>query len=130
MTHTVRLTGEYSRAQARRLIEKAPAGFVMTIAEPKRSNDQNAKMHAMLSDVSRACPEGRRLVPDVWKALFLQALGHDVRFEPALDGRGLVPIGFRSSTLNKQQFSDLIEVIYEYGARHGVRWSEPMEKAA
>jgi hypothetical protein len=47
-----------------------------------------------------------------------------VQFADGLDGAGPFPLGFRSSKLTKQQMSDLIEVIYEYGARHGVEWSE------
>jgi hypothetical protein len=74
--------------------------------------------------VSRAKPEGRELTPEVWKALFLHSLGHQQRFEMALDGNGVIPIGFRSSRLTKEQFSDLIEVIREYGARHGVRFMD------
>jgi hypothetical protein len=84
----------------------------------------------MLSDVSRAKPEGRELTPDVWKSLFLHALDHAQRFEMALDGKGMVPVGFRSSRLTKEQMSDLIEMIYEYGARHGVEWSDPQRSAA
>jgi hypothetical protein len=38
---------------------KAPDGTVVQFKEPTRTSDQNAKMWAMLSDVSRAKPEGR-----------------------------------------------------------------------
>lgn len=48
--------------------------------------------------------------------------------EMALDGRGVVPVGFRSSRLTKEQMSDLMEMISEYGARHGVEWSEPQQQ--
>jgi hypothetical protein len=124
VTQTIRLVGDRQRALAHRLIDKAGDGFVVKISEPTRTDDQNAKMWAILSDVSRAKPDGRSLVPEVWKSLFLQALGHDQRFEQALDGRGVVPVGFRSSRLTKAQMADLIELIYEFGARHSVRWSE------
>lgn len=78
----------------------------------------------MLTEISVAKPGGRELTPDVWKALFLHALDHSQRFEMALDGQGMVPVGFRSSKLSKDQMSDLIETIYEYGARHGVLFQE------
>lgn len=112
--------------RAKRLIDAAPEGAVMNIRPATRSAEQNAKLWAMLSDVSRAKPEGRELTPEVWKVLFMAALGHAVRFEVGLDGSGVVPIGFRSSRLNKAQMSDLIEMIYEYGARHGVQWTEEL----
>jgi hypothetical protein len=121
---TIRLTNELNRARAAKWCQTAPDGAIVNIREATRSNLQNAKLWAMLSDVSRAKPEGRELTPDVWKALFMHALDQAQRFEMALDGKGMVPVGFRSSRLTKDQMGDLIEVIYEYGARHGISWSE------
>jgi len=128
--HTVILRSDYQRIQAQRLIEKAPHGAVLNIRPARRTTDQNALMWAMLSEISRAKPEGRMLTPDVWKALFLHSLDHAQRFEMALDGKGMVPVGFRSSRLSKQQFSDLIEVIHEYAARHGIPLSDEISAAA
>lgn len=112
------------REAAHQLVDAAPDGAVLNIEEQRRTVDQNAKMWAMLSDISRAKPDSRSLTPDVWKALFLHSLDHAQRFEMALDGNGMVPVGFRSSRLTKQQMADLITVIEEYGARHGVAWSD------
>lgn len=103
---------------------------MMTIDPPHRTIPQNALLWVILSDVSRAKPEGRRLTPDVWKALFMHSLDHATRFEMALDGNGMVPVGFRSSRLTKDQMSDLIEEIFRYGSEHGVVWSEPGEQTS
>jgi len=43
MTHTVILRSDYQRQLAARLIAKAPDGYVVTIAQPKRTDDQNRK---------------------------------------------------------------------------------------
>ena len=130
MTQTIRLVGAYQRQRAKELIDKAPDGHVVKVSEPTRTGEQNDRMWAMISDVSRAKPEGRTHVPEVWKAIFMQACGHAVAFETGLNGQPF-PIGFRSSRLTKSQMSDLIECIYEYGARHGVRWTElPLRDAA
>lgn len=126
---TVRLVGETQRAFAHRLIDRAPAGAVLNIREAARSADQNAKLWAMISDISRAKPEGRTHTAEAWKALFMHACGHAVQFENGLNGQPF-PIGFRSSRLTKSEMSDLIETIYEYGERHGVAWSEPRERHA
>jgi hypothetical protein len=128
MTHTVRLTGEYSRAQARRLIEKAPAGFVMTIAEPKRTLEQSAKMWAMLSDISRAKPLDRRHTPEDWKAIIMNACGWECQFMTGLDGRPF-PQGFRSSQLTKSQMATMIEYMMAFGAENGVHWSDERKAA-
>lgn len=116
--HTVILRTH--REFAHRMIDVAPAGSVMSVSKPKRSLDQNARLWALLSRISAAKPEGRELTPDVWKSLFLHSLDHAQRFELALDSKGMVPVGFRSSKLTKQQFSDLFLVIEEYAARHGI----------
>ena len=125
MTQTVILRGLEQRALACALIQKAPADAVVTVKEATRNADQNAKLWAMLSDISRAKPEGRMWTPETWKAAFMHSLGHQVQFCEGLDNAGPFPVGFRSSRLSKRQFADLITVVYEYGDRHGVRWSEP-----
>jgi hypothetical protein len=121
---TVILRSPASRDGAKRLIELAPLGAILNIRPATRTNEQNALMWALLSEISRAKPEGRELTPEVWKSLFLHALGHAQRFEMALDGNGVVPVGFRSSRLTKEQMSDLIEMIHEYAARHGIELKE------
>lgn len=123
--HTVFLRSDTHRAFAQRLIKKAPAGYMVQVSQPKRTDDQNAKMWAMLTDISRARPEGRVLTPDLWKAVFMNACGHEVQFIEGLDGGTPFPVGFRTSKLSKTQMSILITFIYEYGDRHGVVWSEP-----
>ena len=128
MTQTVILRGLEQQALACELIRRAPPDAVVIIKEATRNLDQNAKLWAMLSDVSRAKPEGRSWVPETWKAAFMHSLGHQVQFCEGLDGSGPFPLGFRSSRLSKRQFADLITVVYEYGDRHGVQWSEPPPK--
>jgi hypothetical protein len=124
MTQTVILR-QHNRALAHRLIDAAPDGHVCKVSPPKRTSDQNDKMWAMLSDVARAKPQGRNLPPEVWKCLFMSEAGFEARWEPSLDGQGVVHVGFKSSRLNKAQFSELIEAISAFGAEHGVQWSDP-----
>lgn len=112
------------RTNAMLAIERAPDGYRVTIAEPKRSNDQNAKMWVMLSDVANARPEGRQWTPETWKCAFMHFLGHQVRFAEGLDGTGPFPLGFMSSKLKVGQMADLITCIQKYGDEHGVPWSE------
>lgn len=124
MAQTVRLIGEDQRRLALRLIAAAPANAVVTIAEAKRSNDQNAKLWALLSDIARARPMGRRHTPDDWKALAMNACGWDCQFQEGLDGRPF-PVGFRSSRLTVGQMANLITWLYAFGSEYGVQWSEP-----
>lgn len=124
MAQTIILRGPSQRDLAKRLIDTAPDDGVVTVSAPKRNLDQNSRLWAMISDVSRAKPEGRTHTPEVWKALFMASCGHQVRFEVGLDNTPF-PIGFSSSRLTKREFADLITVVQEYGDRHGVAWTEP-----
>lgn len=131
MAQTVILRGPSQRAFVKQMIDKAPVDAVVQISEAKRNDDQNARMWAMLSDVSRAKPEGRHWTPETWKCAFMHSLGHQVRFCEGLDNSGPFPMGFKSSKLTVRQMADLITVISEYGDRHGVRWTDPaLERAA
>ena len=112
------------RRNAINAIMAAEDGARLTIAPAQRSNDQNAKMWAMLADVARSQPEGRNWTPETWKAAFMHYLGHQVMFADGLDGSGPFPVGFRTSRLTVGQMSDLITVIYQYGDEHGVEWTE------
>ncbi len=122
---TVILRGPDQRALACQIVERAPVDAIVNVREATRNVEQNARMWAMLSDVSRAKPEGRMWVPETWKAAFMHSLGHQMRFAEALDGTGPFPLGYRTSRLTVKQMADLITVISEYGDRHGVQWSEP-----
>ena len=124
MAQTVILRAKSQREFAKSMIDRAPDDAVVTIKEASRTLDQNARLWAMISDVSRSKPEGRMHTPEVWKNLFMNACGHAVQFELGLDGKPF-PVGFRSSRLNKSQMSDLMEFVTEYGTRHGVKWSDP-----
>ena len=115
------------KRNALQAVAAAGDDYVVTIAKPTRSNQQNARMWAQLADIANARPEGRQWTPETWKCAFLHSLGHQVRFAEGLDGSGPFPIGFHSSTLTVGQMADLITVISEYGDRHGVEWSETMK---
>jgi hypothetical protein len=117
---TIVLRSDASRATARRLIDIAPPGAVVNVREAKRTNAQNDLMWALLGAISRAKPQGRVLTPDVWKSVVLAACGHQVRFEPTLDGQGVIPIGFRSSRLTKAEMSEVIECIVAFAAENEV----------
>jgi hypothetical protein len=102
----------------------------MVLSKPTRSLRQNAKLHPMLQDIQRQVEGFERFTLDDIKLRFLNALGTEMRFLPELEGQGMFPVGLRSSTLTVEQFSGLVELLYAFGAKHGVRWSEPRQDAA
>ena len=120
---TILLRGQPQRDLAKRLIDLAPIDAVVNVKEATRNADQNAKLWAMLSDISRAKPDGRTMTAELWKAVFMQACGHEVQFLNGLDGMPF-PAGFRSSRLTVRQMADLISFVSAYGDQHGVKWSD------
>lgn len=119
------LRGNAQRALAIRLIADAPVNYAVTISEPTRSLDQNAKLWPMLADVSgQVAWYGRKLKPDDWKDIFTASLRKpDV--VPGIDPGTVVVLGQRTSRMGKREFADLVELIYAFGAEHDVQWSEP-----
>jgi hypothetical protein len=117
-----------SRAERERVANWAarlPSGTRVEFKEAKRSLPQNDRMWAMLTEVAIHVPwHGAKLRPDDWKLLFLEALKREVRAVPNLDGSGLVNLGQSSSDLSKGEMGDLIELIYAFGAEHGVQFRE------
>lgn len=126
---TIILGSRYERQKAHELIDAAPVNAVCNIKEPTRSLPQNDRLWAMLSDVSRAKPQGRRHTPDMWKALFMKACGHHVQFLEGLDGEPF-PVGFRSSRLSVRQMTELMDFIDAWGTEQGVQWSDKHRSAA
>ena len=125
---TIRSTADRERVQ--RLVEAAPFESRVEIKAAKRTIPQNDRMWAMLTDIAQQLPwHGQRLRPDDWKLLFLDALNRDARLLPNLDGTGFVDMGTRSSDLSKDEMSDLIELIFEFGARHDVKFQDDARAA-
>jgi hypothetical protein len=126
MMQTVILRGQPQRNLAKQFIDKAPENSVVKISPLTRSSEQNNKMWGLIEDVMNAMPEGRHHTKEVWKAIFMNALGHETAFAMGINNE-IFPIGFKSSQLSVRQMSDLIEMIYSYGAKHNVKWSEKYE---
>lgn len=120
---TIHSTADRERAQ--RILAAAPFGSRVEVKAAKRTLPQNDRMWAMLTEIAQQLPwHGMRLRPDDWKLLFLDALKRELRNVPNLDGTGFVNINQSSSDLTKSEMSDLIELIAEFGARHGVKFAD------
>lgn len=119
------LDSPISRQRAAAWVHKAPHGTRCEFKASKRSLPQNDRMWAMLTDIARQLPwHGVVLKPDDWKLIFLDALKRELRMVPNLDGTGFVNIGRSSSDLSKGEMGDLMTLIEEFGARHGVSFHD------
>lgn len=103
----------------------APAGWNVTFRPPTRSLDQNALLHAVLTDISKQVEWfGQKFTPEIWKRLcmaaWLREKNEKPMLIPALDGYGVDIIFERTSKLTTAQCSDLVEWCFAFGAEKGV----------
>lgn len=116
-----RLVHEPARVGAANYAMHAPDGWVVTFSEPTRSLDQNALLWPLLDDVSKQVEwYGNRLTSDEWKDVLTAALRKE-KVVPGING-GFVVLGQRTSKMGKREFSELIELVYAFGAQQGVRF--------
>jgi hypothetical protein len=112
-----------NRGELIRALEAAPLGAQFELVDDPRTLAQNRLMWALLNDVSaQLIWGGEYRDPEDWKCAFMKALGVKLKFMPAIDGNGVVALGYRSSKLDKEKFSELIETIYSEGVSRGVRF--------
>lgn len=122
---TVVLNSKARREQAARWCLHAPLNTRVEFKEAKRSLPQNDRFWAMLTDVAKQVKwHGLKLSPDDWKLIFLASLHQEMRLVPNLDGTGFVNLGRSSSDLSKAEMSDLIELIFAFGAKRGVEFHD------
>lgn len=94
------------------------------VCERKRSDEQNALLHAMLTEVSRKLEfNGKKLSVDEWKLVFVSAhaiaTGKPAEMVIGLEGE---VINLRESTaqMSVKRLSSLIEYIHAYCADKGM----------
>lgn len=119
------LANDTVRQRVKMFIDQAPEYYRVEIAEPKRSLDQNDKLHAMLTELAAQVKwHGQHLSIADWKLLFLDALISELRIIPNMNGNGFVNLGRSTSKLSKAEFSDLMQLIEAFGASHGVKFND------
>ena len=96
--------------------------MVLEVKPFTRSLEQNARLWAMLTDISRQVDwYGRKLTPHDWKHVFTASLKkQDV--VPGIDG-GFVVLGASTSKMTKAEMCDLQTLIEAFGAERDVRFS-------
>ena len=125
----IMLVGGPSRSLAIKAIQEAPVGYICKVGPETRTDRQNRLMWPLLTDVDRQVPwHGRaRLREPNWKNLFMGSL-NDTEYVPSLDGRSVMPLDLSTSILTKPRFSNLIEVIYSFGAERAVTFRTDRKK--
>jgi len=88
----------------------------------RRSNDQNAKMWAMLNEIADQVEHnGSHYNPDQWKAILMHGWRQEISFLPSIDGKTFVPYAGRSSILTIAEMAEFLEYIQWFAAARNVK---------
>ncbi len=117
------------RENACRAILRAEPGYVVTIAEPTRSSEQNAFFHSICSDIAKSGHPfaGKPRDAGVWKVLLIS--GHAIATKegtevlPGLEGE-FVNIRESSARMSVRRAASLIEYAIAYCASNGIALTE------
>lgn len=110
------LAHDVARSNAKIAVAEAPEGYAVEIKPITRSLAQNAKLHALLTDIAKALEwAGAKRDVETWKRLltaaWLRARGEPIEMLPALDGHGVDIVFRRTSELSVNEMIELIEYI-------------------
>lgn len=124
-----RLVNERVRANAMQALHMAPPGYVVTIAPPTRSGEQNAYLHSLLTDLARSGLEwaGKRRTMEEWKAIIISghavATGGGGEVIPGIEGE-FVAIRESSAHMSVARAASLITYLLAFCDMHGVELRE------
>lgn len=126
---TIFLVGDIQKQYAKQCIDQAPNDYVCLIKQKTRTLEQNAKFHAMCTDVSKQCKyAGTKRSVKQWKLIFIS--GHAVATNqpaecvPGIEGE-FINLRESSADMSVKRLSSVIEYMLAWGAENNVVWSEP-----
>jgi hypothetical protein len=122
--NAITLQSRSDRERAAAWCANAPTGTSVEFRGPRRNLDQNALMWSLLGQISKQVDwYGQKLSSEDWKDV-LTASMRRTRVVPGIDAGTFVPLGMRTSQMSKQELSDLLELIYAFGAERNVKFRE------
>ena len=127
-SNTVRETMVKAFRCAESLAVGYPVECIIRPVKSRRSLLSNAKMWAMLADVSKQVDwpvngQMQKLDAEDWKALITAAAKQETRVAAGLSG-GAVMLGVSTRKMTVAEMSDVIEQLHAFGAERGVVWSD------
>jgi hypothetical protein len=117
-----------ARQRALNAVAESPDGYRVKVEPPKRSLDQNAKFHALCSDLAKRCVEwaGMPRTTEEWKVLLVSghavATGLETELVRGLEGE-LVMLRESTAAMSKARGSSLIEYALAWCAQNNVKLS-------
>ena len=120
------LAHELARKNAMQAVLEAPTGYAVEIRPKNRTLDQNAKIHALIQEISRKIVwAGKLQEVETWKRLltaaWLRARGEPVEMLPAIDGFGVDVVFRPTSKLTVEEMSEFIEYVTAWAVEQGIQ---------
>lgn len=98
--------------------------LTLEVRPEKRSDAQNRRLWAMLTDISAQVDwYGHKLSSEEWKDVFSASLKR-TKVVPGLDG-GFVVCGQSTSRMTRAEMCELQELMEAFGAQQGVKFRAP-----
>lgn len=120
----IQIKGNDDRQKVIRWAKGVTIGSTVEFRAPRRSNDQNALMWSLLTQISKQVEWfGKKRSPEDWKDLATAAL-RGAEFVPGITPGTVVPLGMRTSQMTSAEISELIESLYAFGAERDVKFRE------
>jgi NinB protein len=107
---------DLARRRAVAAVVEAPAGYVITIAPPGRTTDQNSLIHPTISSIAQALgrPTDKESLRQL-RYLLLEQWMHETNrppmFQRSFDGQRWVSVNKGTSDLDKPDCSEFIEFL-------------------
>jgi NinB protein len=105
---------------------KAGKVLRMEIKAQSRSEEQNAKYHAMLSEIATQAQHlGAKWSAEDWKRLLVDLFAKETGLQggkiiPSLDSNGIVQLGLQTRDFTKEQAMEFITFLEAWGTNNGI----------
>jgi len=108
---------------------KAGKQFQVEIKYKNRSNEQNEKFHAIISDIAKQAQHmGAKWDSETWKRLlvdkYVREIGLTSKIMANLDNDGLVQLGFQTRKFTKEQASEFVSFLICWCDQNGIELKE------
>lgn len=120
----VHIKSDAERSKIATWARNVPVGTTVEFRAPRRSTEQNALMWSLLGQISEHVVwYGQKLSSEDWKDILTASL-RKANVVPGIDAGTVVPLGMRTSQMTTQEISELLELIYAFGAEQNVPFRE------
>ena len=98
----------------------------LEIKAQSRSEEQNSKYHAMLSEIATQAQHlGAKWSAEDWKRLMVDLFAKETGLQggkiiPSLDNTGIVQLGLQTRDFTKEQAMEFITFLEAWGATNGI----------